>query len=167
MRKSEFPLLAVGLLLAACAGASGTAPSSERGGDQQKPGNLPEDHPARALIGATVYDARGATQVCASPQPSCPDAPRDVDFLDRCRLRGFQVRQCGCAQLCTGNVAQEKAHYNVQGKRVECAPERPDCTPRDTSAAFQDGCTDAGHKLVVCGCEWLCDGPPRAGGSAP
>jgi hypothetical protein len=167
MRKSKL-LLAASLILAACAGSSGggKTPSSERG-DAQKPGNLPEDHPAHALVGATVYDARGASQVCASPEPSCPNAPRDVDFLDRCRLRGFQVRQCGCSQLCTGKVSEEKAHFDARGERRECAPERPDCSPKDTSAAFQDGCTDAGHKLVVCGCEWLCDGPPRAGSSAP
>ena len=143
----------------ASAGSAGTNP--ERGAEQSGPGKLPEDHPARALVGATVYDSRGASKVCASPEPNCPDARRDVDFLDRCRLHGFQVRQCGCEQVCSGNVAQEKAYYDAQGKPRQCAPEQKDCTPKETSASFQDGCTDAGHKLVVCGCEWLCNGQPR------
>jgi hypothetical protein len=152
-----------------CGGASagGAGARSERGAEQGGPGKLPEDHPAHAIVGATVYDARGATKACAAPEPNCPDTPRDVDFLDRCRLRGFQVRQCGCEQVCSGNVAQEKAHYDAQGKPRDCAPEKADCTPKDTSASFQDGCTDAGHKLVVCGCEWMCNGPPRGGSSQP
>jgi hypothetical protein len=151
-----------------CGGASaGTAGANPERGAEPGPGKLPEDHPAHAIVGATVYDARGATKACAAPEPNCPSAPRDVDFLDRCRLHGFQVRQCGCEQVCSGNVAKEKAHYDAQGKARECAKELPDCTPKETSSSFQDGCTDAGHKLVVCGCEWMCNGPPRGASSQP
>jgi hypothetical protein len=152
-----------------CGGASagGAGPNSERGAEPGGPGKLPDDHPARAIVGATVYDVKGASKVCAAPEPNCPSTPRDVEFLDRCRLHGFQVRQCGCEQVCSGNVAQEKTHYDAQGKPRECSPEKPDCTPKETSASFQDGCTDAGHKLVVCGCEWMCSGPPRGRSPAP
>ena len=164
---APFPLAIVAAAAIGCGGASGGgATPNERAGDQSGPGKLPQDHPARALVGDTVYDSRGASKVCASPEPNCPDSPRDVDYLDRCRLRGFQVRQCGCEQLCSGNVAQENTHYDALGKSRKCAPEQPECTPKDTSASFQDNCTDAGHKLVVCGCEWLCNGPPRGGSPA-
>jgi hypothetical protein len=151
-----------GLLLFACGGgSSGSAAVNPPASGSSEP-DLPADHPARALLGAQVYDAHGASKTCAAPQASCPESARNADFLDRCHLKGFQVRHCGCEELCSGNVATEEKFYDAQGKARECKPEQSDCTPKDTSASFQDGCTDAGHKLVVCGCEWLCNGPPRA-----
>jgi hypothetical protein len=114
-----------------------------------------------ALVGATVYDAKAQSKACEAPRSSCPESPPDQDFLDKCRLAGFQVRQCGCEQVCTGNVMVKKKHYDAQGNAKDCAPEQPECTPPDTSASFQDACTDGGHKLVVCGCEWLCAGALR------
>ena len=166
---TRFALPMALVIVIGCGGASagGAGPNAERGAEQSGPGKLPDDHPARALVGATVYDSRGASKVCAAPEPNCPDARRDADFLDRCRLHGFQVRQCGCEQVCSGNVAQEKPHYDARGKPRQCAPEKPACTPKETSASFQDSCTDAGHKLVVCGCEWLCNGQPRSVSSQP
>jgi hypothetical protein len=161
MKKIALLAVTAGSFFVACGGASNTGAASSSPPDHAEP-DLPADHPARALLDAEVYDARGASKACATPQPSCPDAGRDADFLDRCRLKGFQVRQCGCEQLCTGNVANQEKFYDARGKPQECKPEQSDCTPKDTSASFQDGCTDGGHKLVVCGCEWLCDGPPRA-----
>lgn len=167
-RTSRFLAAAALVIVGACGGARAGDPSPNAGrAEPSGPGNLPEDHPARAIVGATVYDSHGASRACASPEPNCPNTPRDVDFLDRCRLRGFQVRQCGCEQVCSGNVAEKAAYYDAQGKPRECAPEKPDCTPKETSASFQDGCTDAGHKLVVCGCEWMCNGPPRSGSPPP
>lgn len=74
-------------------------------------------------------------------------------------MGGYQIRQCGCSEVCTGNVMKEKAFYDADGNPKECVPEDSSCTPPDTSAAFQDACNDAHNKLVVCGCEWLCDGP--------
>src|SRR6185503_13629322 len=112
---SRLALPALLAITGACGGASagGPGPNAE-GAEPSGPGNLPKDHPARAIVGATVYDSRGASKVCASPEPNCPNTPRDVDFLDRCRLHGFQVRQCGCEQVCSGNVAQENKHYDAQ-----------------------------------------------------
>jgi len=150
----------------ACGGGGASGPSAGAPPSHAEEPDLPADHPARALLDAKVYDARGASKACASPQANCPESARDPDFLDRCRLKGFQVRQCGCEQLCSGNVAKEEKFYDAQGKVRDCKPEQSDCTPKDTSASFQDGCTEAGHKLVVCGCEWLCNGPPR-GAAAP
>jgi hypothetical protein len=161
MKRTTLLAVTAGFFLGACGGASNTGAASSSPAAAAEP-DLPADHPARALLDARVYDARGASKACAAPQASCPGAGRDADFLDRCRLKGFQVRQCGCEQLCTGNVANQEKFYDAQGKPRECKAEQGDCTPKDTSASFQDGCTDAGHKLVVCGCEWLCDGAPRS-----
>ena len=145
-------------LLAAC-GGSGTPPP-ESSDKSERPEPAPDD-PARALVGATVYDASGASKQCELPENDCPRTPRPADFLDACRLAGFQVRSCGCEELCSGNVATSKKHYDAQGNAKDCEPSDPACDPQDTSSAFQDGCTEAGHKLVVCGCEWLCTGKPR------
>jgi hypothetical protein len=91
----------------------------------------------------------------------------DADFNDECRRAGYRVVRCGCEDLCTGNVAKVEKFYDSSGVERPCAPERPDCTAPDTSAAFQDACTDAGHELVVCGCEWLCNGPLATGRRPP
>jgi hypothetical protein len=113
------------------------------------------------LVDATVYDATGAAKQCELPETDCPRSPRPADFLDACRLAGYQVRRCGCEELCSGNVAESKKHYDEKGNTKNCEPADPACSAPDTSAAFQDGCTEAGHKLVVCRCEWLCTGKPR------
>jgi hypothetical protein len=111
-----------------------------------------------------VFDAKGKQKPCDLPVPTCPEPVRDRDFLDKCALAGFQVRRCGCELVCSGNVVTEKSHYDARGKPKRCEPERKDCTPPDTSARFQDACNDAGHQLVVCGCEWLCTGPLKDSG---
>jgi hypothetical protein len=113
------------------------------------------------LAGATVYDSSGNAKQCVPPQEDCPETKVDREFLDQCKLQGFQIRRCGCETVCSGNAMAPKQHYDAEGNAKECEPEQPDCTPPDTSAAFQDACTAAQHRLVVCGCEWLCDGPPK------
>ena len=77
--------------------------------------------------------------------------------------------RCGCDDVCTGNVKRQKQAYDAAGKAKACAPAQPDCSPPDGSAAFQDACTESGHKFVVCGCEWLCSGKLKkpAGTSIP
>jgi hypothetical protein len=106
-----------------------------------------------------VYDARGQAHACQAPRANCAERAAAPDFHDACRLRGYYVRQCGCDMLCTGQVTLEKQHYDSRGAPRPCAPEAPECTPPETSAAFQDACTDGGNKLAICGCEWLCTGP--------
>src|SRR5208283_2594786 len=48
------------------------------------------------LAGAKVFDERGNAMTCSPPKAGCPPLPASNDFLDRCRLAGFVVRQCGC-----------------------------------------------------------------------
>lgn len=117
--------------------------------------------PADPLAGATVYDAAGTAVTCAAPRTDCPGAMPDRRFVDQCKLAGYQLRQCGCVELCSGNAAKANLHYDSAGNAKACPPAQDDCTPPDTSAEFQDACTDAHHRLEVCGCEWLCSGPPK------
>jgi hypothetical protein len=145
----------VTLFCCACAGSSA-------GGGAAEPSTSPEAAGPRSpgdLAGAKVYDSKGQAQACAEPRPDCPKTKPDADFLDQCRLRGYQTRRCGCDTLCSGNVATKRPHYDAAGKARDCAPETEGCKPPETSAAFQDACNEAQHRLVVCGCEWLCDGP--------
>jgi hypothetical protein len=110
------------------------------------------------VAAAKVFDERGAASPCPPPQATCPSVPVSTPFLDRCRLAGFQVRQCGCEARCSGDVAASTRHYDPDGHVRECAPQPPDCTPPQANAAFQDACSERGFRLDVCGCEWLCSG---------
>jgi len=143
----------LGVLLGACG-----APATSQPPPAAPPPATPSSTPLTAVEGATVYDAKGAGRTCAPPRSDCPPPRPEPDFTDRCRLGGFQIRRCGCAEYCSGEVVANKKHYDASGAEKDCAPAQKDCTPPETSAAFQDACNDGGHHLVVCGCEWLCDG---------
>lgn len=114
--------------------------------------------PINQLVTATVYDAEGRASRCAAPNPDCHPEKRDFAFLDRCRLGGFQVRRCGCSDVCSGSVVSDSHYFDAKGVETNCLPESPECTPPETSARFQDDCEAIGHKLVLCGCQWLCNG---------
>lgn len=112
------------------------------------------------ITGAKVFDPSGNAGTCAPPAADCPPLPVERAFLDRCRLAGFQVRQCGCAARCSGDVAAAGRGYTLDGTPRECAPARPECAPPAAGARFQDACNEKGFRLEVCGCEWLCSGNP-------
>ncbi|HEY6560307.1 MAG TPA: hypothetical protein VI072_23650 [Polyangiaceae bacterium] len=120
----------------------------------------PQLIPVRKVANARVYDRGGQAHACQAPQKVCPASRPDSEFFDACRLRGYYLRQCGCEELCTGKVTLSAPHYDARGAAKPCAEESADCTPPETSARFQDACNDRGHRLVVCGCEWLCSGSP-------
>jgi hypothetical protein len=111
-----------------------------------------------ALASAQVFDEHGKSAPCGPAGEGCPPQPASNDFLDRCRLAGFRVLQCGCDQRCTGDVASMSRHYDAAGQPKDCTPARADCTPPQVGAAFQDACTERGFRLEACGCEWLCTG---------
>jgi len=141
--------------MAACGGGGGaTGPAHAPEATDSKHGTL------------KGYDADGNSTECAPPQEQCEGAKVNADFKDRCRLLGYRVMRCGCEDACSGNVKKEEKFFDSAGKEKSCAPEQEGCSPPETSAKFQDACTDARHKLVVCGCEWLCNGPFAAGKSS-
>jgi hypothetical protein len=147
MRLPALALLTLGLAtqLAACGSSPPPTPAA------------PET-PLAAVRGAKVYDARGESKACSAPAADCPSVETDRELADRCALGGFRMVQCGCEMLCMGDTSGEKRHYNAEGQGKTCAPATPDCSPPQASAAFQDACTEKGHRLEVCGCEWLCSG---------
>jgi hypothetical protein len=156
-------LAALPAALVACGGSDGTArtaASSEGAGSN--PASSEQPQLRGDLESATVYDATGNPLACEPPTAGCkPDEARD--FRDQCKLAGFQVRQCGCSFVCSGNIAAASAakkYYDASGAPQTC--DKPDsaCTPPPASAAFQDACTDKGHRLEICGCTWLCSGKP-------
>ena len=128
----------------------------------------PEDPIAKI----TTYDEQGNALSCAKPEPHCDGAKEpSIEFRDACRLAGYRIMQCGCQQVCSGKVSGEKLGYDPEGAEKPCPPAKDDCTPPETSAAFQDACAESGHKFVVCGCEWLCAGklkhPPAGSPGSP
>lgn len=145
---------------AACSGSAASpaaAPAAEA--HESSATRPPKPVPRTEMLAAAqVFDEKGNAAPCGPPQSNCPAQPPASDFLDRCRLAGHQVLQCGCELRCTGNVAAASKHYDASGQPKDCAPARADCTPPQASAAFQDACTERGFRLDVCGCEWLCSG---------
>jgi len=155
MVKLLLPVGALSVLLGACGGGRGEAPPAS-------PVSEPSPKlPSERLEGATVYDSSGQSKSCEPPREDCPKARTDIQFQDRCRSAGYQIRRCGCETVCSGKVESQRAYYDASGKAQDCAPAQAGCQPPDTPAAFQDACNDAGHHLVTCGCAWLCDGPPK------
>lgn len=160
---TPYPALAL-VVLTACAGAS--SPSSPPSSTTPPP-DSPEAAGPRPIkpstrladvAAAKVFDEHGNASPCDPPQATCPSLPVSNAFLDRCRLAGFRVRQCGCEQRCGGDVAALTRHYDADGHQAECPPAHIDCTPPQAGAAFQDACAEHGFRLDVCGCGWLCSG---------
>jgi hypothetical protein len=149
LRKTTLILLPAIVIAAACGGGNS--------GKEPKTASTGSGDPDAPMQNATVYDEIGKPHACEVPKPSCPDAkdlPRE--FKDKCALEGFRIIQCGCDQYCTGNAMAEELHYGATNVGKLCAKAKDDCEPPETSAAFQDACTAAKGKFVVCGCEWLC-----------
>jgi hypothetical protein len=153
MRPSKLPLparvpasLAAALLaaLVACGGAQPGGPSAA---------------PKASFEAMKVYDNSGQALSCEAPRRDCPPRAPDRELSDRCALAGFRMVQCGCDALCTGNVSRAASqYYDAEGHAKICEPAKPDCDAPPASAAFQDGCTERGYRLEMCGCEWLCSG---------
>jgi len=105
------------------------------------------------------YDAEGNSKPCPKPRSDC-DQTTDatLDFKDRCSEAGFNMQLCGCEQLCMGNIVGKRKGYTGKNQEKDCEPPGEKCELPDTSAAFQDGCSEGGHELMECNCEWLCSG---------
>jgi hypothetical protein len=105
------------------------------------------------------YDAEGNSKPCPDPRTDCEETiDATLDFKDRCSTAGFDVRLCGCEELCTGNIVGSRKGYDAQNREKDCEPPSEKCEMPTTSAAFQDACSEAGHKLLDCECMSLCSG---------
>jgi len=115
---------------------------------------------AKSSSGEPVgYDSEGNSKPCPNARTDCDETvDATLDFKDRCSTAGFDMRLCGCEQLCTGNVVGSRKGYTGKNQEKDCEPPGEKCELPDTSAAFQDGCSEAGHQMMECECEWLCSG---------
>jgi hypothetical protein len=106
-----------------------------------------------------AYDSEGNTKPCPKPRTDCDETvDATLDFKDRCSTAGFDIQLCGCEQLCSGNVVGKRKGYDGKNNEKDCEPPTEKCELPETSAAFQDGCSEAGHQLMECECQWLCSG---------
>jgi hypothetical protein len=110
------------------------------------------------IANARVWDEHGAVAACGPAASGCEPLPVSNDFIDKCRLAGFRVLQCGCTARCTGDAVAANRHYDVSGQPKDCVRSTPECTPPSPGAVFQDACAERGFRLDTCGCEWLCSG---------
>jgi hypothetical protein len=155
--------IAAALALPACGSSADSARPPAAASSNQDPGEKAATTLRGDLSTATVYDATGTARACEPPNLDCAPAAGDREFRDQCKLAGFQVRQCGCAVVCSGNIAAASAakkYYDAAGAAQACDPPDADCTPPPAKAAYQDACAERGHRLQICGCAWLCTGDP-------
>jgi hypothetical protein len=133
-------VVAVGAFAAACKGGSG-AKSSESGD-----GNM-------------VYDEEGKGFECDTPDSACEEVKDpSLDFKEQCRSAGYKMRRCGCANACSGNINGTRSGFDRKNVEKNCQKADEKCEMPETSAAFDDACTEAGHQMIECGCEWRCSG---------
>src|SRR6185436_12988455 len=97
-------LLATGTI-AACHAAPAAPPTGV------EPPAASATSPRQRLEDAAVYDSNGKSHACERPKQECPAVSADPDFLDKCRMAGFTVRQCGCESFCAGKVETHALHY--------------------------------------------------------
>jgi len=105
-----------------------------------------------------AYDESGKGKKCDTPSSSC-DEVKDpsLDFKEKCRESGFRMKQCGCENLCSGNINADRTGYTKKNEFKTCKNTDDDkCEQQETSAAYQDACESAGGEMMECGCEWLC-----------
>jgi hypothetical protein len=105
-----------------------------------------------------AYDEDGHGRKCDTPSSSC-DEVKDpsLDFKEKCREAGFRIKQCGCDNLCTGNINGQRIGFNSKNEQKICKDEAKDnCQVEETSAAYQDACDMVGGEMMDCGCQSLC-----------
>src|SRR4051794_2945780 len=115
MAHRALALGALGWVMAACGGAGGgggAGPPKEADPAAATGNPAPKSRVDDVTL-AKVFDANGAVSRCALPGKDCPDVAPDREFLDHCRLAGFQIRQCGCEARCTGDVAAARRRYDA------------------------------------------------------
>jgi hypothetical protein len=104
-----------------------------------------------------AYDEKGQGKKCDTPKSNC-DEVKDpsLDFKEKCREAGFRIKQCGCENLCSGNINADRTGYTNKNELKTCKDSADKCETQETSAAYQDACEAVGGEMLECGCEWLC-----------
>jgi hypothetical protein len=104
-----------------------------------------------------AFDEEGKGKKCDTPKSSCEEVEDpSLDFKEKCREAGFRMKQCGCENLCTGNIKGDRTGYTSKNQLKTCKQSDEKCETQETSAAYQDACDSVGGEMLECGCEWLC-----------
>jgi hypothetical protein len=104
-----------------------------------------------------AFDEDGHGKQCDTPSSSCDEVKEpSLDFKEKCREGGFRMKQCGCENLCTGNINGERVGYDSKNEQHVCKDSKENCQFEETSAAYQDACDMTGGEMMECGCQWLC-----------
>lgn len=130
--------MAVGALAFACRGGSAKSGSGD---------------------GNYVYDEEGKGSECDTPDSACEEVKDpSLDFKEQCRSAGFKMRRCGCRNACSGNINGTRSAFTRKNVETLCQKADDKCEMPETSAAFDDACSEAGFQMVECGCDWMCSG---------
>jgi hypothetical protein len=106
-----------------------------------------------------AFDESGKGTKCETPKSTCDEVTEpSLDFKEKCREAGYRMKQCGCDNLCSGNIKGDRQGYTSKNELKTCKPssDSDKCEQQETSAAYQDGCDMVGGEMLECGCEWLC-----------
>ncbi len=104
-----------------------------------------------------AFDESGKGTKCETPKSTCDEVTEpSLDFKEKCREAGYRMKQCGCDNLCSGNIKGDRQGYSSKNELKTCKGPSDNCEQQETSAAYQDGCDMAGGEMMECGCEWLC-----------
>jgi len=104
-----------------------------------------------------AFDESGKGKKCDTPSSSCDEVKEpSLDFQEKCREGGYRMKQCGCENLCSGNINGTKTGYNSKNQLKMCTDSGGTCQEQETSAAYQDACDAVGGEMMECSCEWLC-----------
>jgi hypothetical protein len=104
-----------------------------------------------------AFDESGKGTKCETPKSTCDEVTEpSLDFKEKCREAGYRMKQCGCDNLCSGNIKGDRQGYSSKNELKICKGPSDNCEQQETSAAYQDGCEMAGGEMMECGCEWLC-----------
>ena len=104
-----------------------------------------------------AYGEDGTGKKCNTPSSSCDEVKEpSLDFKEKCREAGFRMKQCGCENLCSGNINGDRTGYTRKNEFKTCKNTDDKCETQETSAAYQDACENAGGEMMECNCEWLC-----------
>lgn len=104
-----------------------------------------------------AFDESGTGRKCENPKSTCEEVKdQSLDFKEKCREAGFRMKQCGCDNLCSGNINGDRTGYSSKNQMKTCKDSGEKCETQETSAAYQDACDMVGGEMMECGCEWLC-----------
>jgi hypothetical protein len=104
-----------------------------------------------------AFDESGKGTKCETPKSTCDEVTEpSLDFKEKCREAGYRMKQCGCDNLCSGNIKGDRQGYTSKNELKTCKQSSDPCEQQETSAAYQDGCDMVGGEMLECSCEWLC-----------